>query len=349
MMEDIIAIDIICAVLVTVLLVEVAGLFITQYRKSKETLSLLLTICFSAFSASSVFYFVRFFILPDPAFYRAEVVLRFISFTTFVYMFEFKVKKRRYPILTMYCIVSMILIIVLPYEIAYASSFTIYGAALVFLWFFLRAYRETDGTIRRDIGSSLIGGIVLGIGIGISADLVVNMVGDYVIAIGLIIQLLGMITIGLSLYGIRTTDEFLWHSEVQTLYVIFNSLCICSYSIEKDTALKDADLFGGGLASVLMVAQSIMKSEEPPEHIEYQNLNFLVRVGKQNFSGSRVITVLLVKKNLTILNEKLGQFVDSFENQYKDVLNNWTGDITSFLQNSGELINIFRLKRRETA
>ncbi len=349
MIEDAIAVDIICAVLVTVLLVEVAGLFIAQYRKSKETLSLLLTICFSAFSGSSVFYFIRFFMLADPALYRAEVVLRFISFTTFVYMFEFKVKKRRFPILTIYCIVSMVLIIVLPYEIAYASSFTIYGAALVFLWFFVRAYHETDGSIRRDIGRALIGGTVLGIGIGLSADLVVGLGGDYLIAVGLIIQLVGMITIGLSLYGIRTTDEFLWHSEVQTLYVIFNSLCIYSYSIEKDTTLENADLFGGGLASVLMVAQSIVKSDEPPEHIEYQNLNFLVRVGKRDFAGSRVIMVLLVKKNLIILNEKLERFVNSFEDQYKDDLSNWTGDITSFFQKSGELINIFRLQRRESA
>lgn len=345
MINEMIVFDILCAVLVTVLLLEVAGLFFVQYRKSRETLSLLLTICFCGFSGSSIFYFLRFFVLSDPSFYRVEVTLRFIAFATFIYMFEHKVKKWRFPFLTLYCVVCIIAILTLPYTIAYISGFTIYGAALGVFWFFVRAFRETDGKVRRNIGKAIIGAFVLGSGIGLSADLVVQMGGQFLIALGLLIQLAGMILMGLSFYGIRSTDEFLWHSEVQSLFVIFNSLCIYAYSIEQDTALKEADLYGGGLASVLIVAQSIVKSEEPPEHIEYQNLNFLVRVGKQNFAGSQVIVVLLVKKNLSILNEKLERYLFAFEDQFKDILGNWTGDISSFTEKSGDLLQIFRVQQ----
>lgn len=345
MIDEMIVFDILCAVLVSVLLFEVAGLFFVQYRKSHEMLSFLLTICFIAFSGSSILYFVRIFVIPEQILYRLEVILRFISFTVFVYMFEHQVKKRHIPLLTLYCVVSIILILTLPYEIAYMSSFTIYGAALVVFWFFLRALRDTDGKIRRNIARSMFGAFTLGLGIGISADLVISIVGQYLIAVGLILQLVGMIIIGVSFYGIRSTDEFLWHSEVQNLFVIFNSLCIYAYSIEQNTTLKEADLYGGGLASVLIVAQSIVKSEEPPEHIEYQNLNFLVRIGKQNFTGSRVIMVLLVKKNLSILNEKLERFVNAFEERFKSVLGDWTGDISAFSEQSGDLLEMFKLKR----
>jgi hypothetical protein len=270
MIDDVMVFNVVCTVLTTFLLAEVAGLFFIQYQKSREPLSLLLTIVFIGFCASSIF--------------------------TFVFMFEHQVKKRRFPVLTLLCAVSIIVLIVLPYELAYYFGFAIYGAALVVFWFFLRVYRDTDGKIRRNIEKAILGAFILGLGIGLSADLVVQMGGEYLISVGLIVQLVGLIILGLSFYGIRSTDEFVWYNEAQSLFIIFNSLCIYAYSIEQGNYLKQADLFGGGLASVLMVAQSIVKSDEPPTHIEYQNLNFMVQVGKNQYSENRIIAVLLVKK-----------------------------------------------------
>lgn len=346
MINEMIILDIICLVIVTVLLMEMAGLFLKQYLKSHELLSLLLTIISCAFCISGIFYFLRFFVIGDPFFYRMEVVLRFISFTTFVFMFERKGRERSFPFLTVLCIACILAIFILPYDLAYFLGFTIYGAALAVLWFLIRTYRNTDGRIRHNIGRAIIGGFILGIGIGLSADYIVQLGGQYLIAVGLIVQLIGMILLGLSFYGIRTTDEFLWYSEVKDLFVIFNSICLYAYSFEQDSNLKEADLYGGGLASVLFVAQSIMNSQEPPEHIVYQNLNFIVRLGTQKFSNNRLIAVLMVKKNLSILHEKLEKFLNAFENQFKDVLIHWTGDTEPFIKNSKNLNQIFRLRIR---
>ncbi len=281
----------------------------------------------------------------DPFFYRIEVTLRFIAFGCFVFMYEKQVKKRRLLFLTLLCAICTIAILVLPYEIAYYMGFTIYAAALVIFWFFLQVFRDMEGKIRKNIAQAIIGAFILGLGIGLSADLVVQMVGDYLIAVGLITQLIGLIILGLSFYGIRSTDEFLWFNEGQSLFVIFNSICIYAYSIDSDNYLQEADLYGGGLASVLLIAQTIVKSDEPPTHIEYQNLNFLVRMGTNTYSNSRIITVLQVKKNLTILNEKLEKFTRAFETLFNERLNNWTGDITDFIEKSKVLIQAFKHNR----
>ncbi len=341
--------EIICAVLNSVLLGQVAGIFFAAYRRAKEPLPLLLMLVFCSFCGSSVFFFLRFFIELTPYFeslYRAEVSLRFVGFTAFIYMFERQVKKRRVPYQTILCVVCIVLIITLPYGIAYLFSFTIYGAAAVVLFFLLNTFLNTEGSVRRNLGRALIGSFVLGLGIGFSADLVVNNIGRYVVALGLTVGLVGMIMIGASFYAIQSTDEFRWPAEVQSIFVIFNSICVFAYSFDQQSDLKDGDLKGTGLASVLMVAQSIVQGKEPPGHIEFQNLNFLVRISDRQFNRESCIAVLLVRKNLVILHEKLQRFMHEFEKQFEGVLTNWDGNTDPFITQSGSLVQIFQTRRR---
>ena len=151
--------------------------------------------------------------------------------------------------------------------------------------------------------------------------------------------------IGLSFYSIRTTDEFLWKNNCQTLYVIYNSLCIFPFSIEQNAIMQEGDLKGGGLATVLIVAQSILKTQEPPNHIEFQDMNFLLKVGNRSFSGNRCIGILLVKKNLMILQEKLDRFMTDFETHFAATLENWGGNASPFSEEGGKIAQIFQLKR----
>ena len=144
MIDFLLSFNIICSVIITVLIFQVSMLFLIQYKRTYEVLMLLLTICFFAFTGSSIFYFARIFITQESVFYRIEVVLRFAAFTTFVYMFERQVKQRKFIYLTILCGVCILLLLVLPYDLAYNFGFTIYGAAIVVLIFFIRTFRATD-------------------------------------------------------------------------------------------------------------------------------------------------------------------------------------------------------------
>jgi hypothetical protein len=156
-----------------------------------------------------------------------------------------------------------------------------------------------------------------------------------------------MIIIGLGFYSIRSADEFSWHSNVQNIYVIHNSICIFAYSVEQDAQLKEGALRGGGIATVLLVSQAVSKSDEPPNHIEFQDLHFIVKVGAQSFDGGHVIAVLQVRKDLTILNEKLDRFLTTFETEFSGVLEGSSGIVNMAKINaqSEQLTSMFRLKR----
>lgn len=343
MIDETLVFEIFCTTLNVLLLGQLAGLFASQYRKAREPLSLLMMLCFIAFCISQVFYFLRFFVEFNPLYYRLEVSLRFTTFAAFVNMFEKSMKQHRLPILTILCVVGISLILFLPYEQAYFAGFTIYAAALAIFWFFLRLLRQTDGKIHSHLRWSLVGAFILGIGIGLSADYMVQTIGRIFVSVGLVVELTGMIIIGVHMYAIRTTDEFMWAQNLQTLFIIYNSLSLLAFDFEQNEMLKQGDLLGGGLATVLVVTQSIMKTQEPPEHIEYQDRNFLIQIGDGMFGNNRCIAVLLVKKNLIILQEKLKNFLRNFEQTFKKELEDWSGNTTPFTERNDELIKIFQM------
>ena len=334
---------IVIAILNTVLLAQVASLFSYQYNKSRELLALLLSICFWALCGSSIYYFLRFFVSPDPLFYRLEVSLRFLSFTTFVYLFEIKIKKHRIPFLVLYCLISIGCILFLPYSIAYNAGYTIYLATIIVYWFYIKAYQDTDGKIHAYIRLGLIGTVLFGLGIGFSADAVVELGGNYLIAVGVLLEIIGIVLIGIGFYQIQSSDELIWYREPESLFILFNSVCIYGYSFNKRRVFEDADLYGGGLAAVLIVAQSIMKSDEPPGHIEFQKKHYLIGMGKTNFDENRLTAVLVVQKDLIILHEKLIRFLGEFETKFTSILANWQGDISKITPKCKDLMNIFQL------
>nr|MDO8118850.1 hypothetical protein [Candidatus Sigynarchaeota archaeon] len=217
--------------------------------------------------------------------------------------------------------------------------------AIIVFSFFAGVYNQVFGTVKRDLKRSIIGAFVLGIGIGMSADLIVQTFGTFLIVTGLFTQLAGMALLGLSFYSIGSTDEFRWYSEVESIFLIFNSLCIYTYSIEQGKTLKEADLHGGGIATVLMVTQTIIDSEEPPDHIEYQNTSFLIKKTEKKYDGNHVVAVLIARKNLAILREKLGDFLSTFSKKFEKELVSWKGDTSMFKETCDELVATFHQQR----
>jgi hypothetical protein len=327
-----------------VLLAQIAVLFLIQYRSTQELLPLLLMICFFAFVGSAFFYSLRVFAFGQPIYYRLEMVLRFVAFAVFIFMFEHSVYKHHIPGFTIYCGVCIALLFILPYEYAYNFGYTIYPASFVVLYYFLKTIRDSDGKIRRMVNQAILGCFIMGVGIGLSADYVVATGGSYLIAVGSISQLAGLILIGISFYGIRSTDEFSWHKEALNLFVIYQGMCLYAYSIEQSAKIREADLHAGGLATALIVSQGVLKSDDPPNHIEFQNTHFLIQAGKQTITNDRIIAILIVRKDLSLLREKLANFVNSYERKIQDILKEWRGNVAPMEAKGDECIPIFHTR-----
>ncbi len=343
---DLYTISFMIAIISTVVLFQLSVLFYFQYKKIKEFLSFILLLCFSAFFISSIFYFLRIFISAEPIYYRLEVMFRFLAFSTFVYIYEFKINKMKVPFVFIYCMISIVAIMVLPYSIAYDAGFTIYLPAMYQFLFFYRALKKTDGQIKRMFIITLSGAFVMGIGIGLSAEKMVEFLGFIFLPIGLLIQLIGLAMIGLSFYQIRSVNEIIWETEPISVFIILNGLCLFSYSFKEKEDVENADLFGGGLAASLLVAKNIVKSDQPPAHIEFQNLHFLISIGLIDSQGSKPVAVMLVKKNLLILQDKLKKFMNLFETQFKSRLISWNGQVFP-KEEYDSIMNVFAVKMQQ--
>ncbi len=329
----------------TLLVGEIVIFFFRQAKKTGERLGLYLGLCFSGFLGASVFYFIHIFYMSDPLLWRIGVTLRFLGLALFVYVFEKKVRRLRVPVFTILSAVCIGLILFLPSDdLAYYFGLTIYGAAIGLLLFFIWIYRQMEGRVKRLIGVSIIGGLIWGTGIGLTSDFMVAL-NSLFLDIGLLLQMGGMILLGFGFISIRSFDEFLWADTVQTLFVLYSSVCIFAYSFERGNKLAQGDLFGGGLASALIAMQYVAKSEEPPETIDYKDLVFIVKPGELVFSAGRCTAVLLAKKRLTIVKEKLSLFIHKFELQHSAHLQNWGGNTTPLEAHNEDLLKIFQVKK----
>ncbi len=346
LINDYQVIEILLFSLNTLLVGEIMIFFFRQAKKTGEPLGVYLGLCFAGFLGASVFYFIHIFFIYDPLLWRIGVTLRFSGLALFVFVFEKKVRQMQVPIFTILSAVCIVLILFLPsFDLAYYFGLTIYGAALALLLFFVWIYRQMEGKVKRLIGWGIFGGLIWGTGVGLTSDFMVQEVAQYFLDIGLLLQMTGMIILGLSFTSIRSLDEFLWSDKIQTLFVLYSSLCIFAYSFERGSKLEQGDLLGGGLASALIAMQSISQSEEPPETIDYKDLVFIIKPGELIFSGGRCTAILLAKKRLTIVKEKLSQFIHTFEQIHSLDLQKWGGNITPLDQHNEDLLKIFKVKK----
>ncbi len=330
----------------TLLVGEIVIYFFRQAKKTREPLGIYLGLCFAGFLGASVFYFIHIFFIYDPLLWRIGVTFRFSGLALFVFVFEKKVRQLRVPIFTILSAVCISLILFLPsFDLAYYFGLSIYGAAVALLLFFILVYLQMEGKVKRFIGWGIFGGLIWGAGVGVTSDFMVQQVSQYFLDLGLLLQMIGLIILGLSFTSIRSLDEFLWSDKIQTLFVLYNSLCIFAYSFERGTKLEQGDLLGGGLASALIAMQSIVQSEEPPETIDYKDLVFIIKPGEITFSGGRCTAILLAKKRLTIAKEKLSHFIHNFELQYSPHLQNWTGNTNPLEEHNEDLLKIFHAKK----
>ena len=329
----------------SLLIGEIVVFFFRQAKTTGERLGVYLGLCFSGFLGASVFYFIHIFFYPDPLLWKSGVILRFLGLATFVFLFEKEVRQLHLPIFTILSVVCMGLIIGLPFDLAYFFGLTIYGAALALFLYFIWILRQMEGKIKRFIAWSIVGGLIWGTGIGVTSDFMVQEVWRYFLDLGLLLQMGGLIILALGFFSIKSLDEFLWAEKIQTLFVLYNSLCIFAYSFERETKLEQGDLFGGGLASALMAIQAVIQSEEPPETIDYKDIVFIIKPGEIIFPNGRCTAILLAKKRLRIIIEKLTRFTREFETVHSSHLQNWDGNTAPLEERNQDLLNIFHAKR----
>lgn len=315
------------------------GYLVVQNAKVPDKLPRFMAVCFGGFLGAGVFYMLYLFFYNLPILWKIGVTCRFVGLGTFIFVFERLVFHLRRHYLTIVNAIFVGLILALPFEISYYFGLSIYLAAVELFVIFLLLRANLEGTIQRALQRGIAGGITWGAGIGITSDFMVALWAPFM-SVGLLLQVAGIVVLGGAFIAIRQFDEFSWVAHVGELFVIYNTVTVFSWSLEKDVKVSEGDLRGGGLASVLLIAQELAQSDTVPEALDHRDKIFLVVAGKH------ILAVLVVQRDLQVLRDKLHRFVREFEHASRETFQDWDGDIDAFEAPGRALVEqVFKPKR----
>lgn len=311
--------------IVIILHIEVAILFISQYRKKRDIPLRLAIGLFFVFMACSflVLFIVRYFRSDIIELVNAYNVLLAISMLAFCYQVEREYSKRMKTkkFFTYVCIAIIPFAILLP-----ANSDYYYGVSIaigivatfpaIFLSYILKKNR---GQVRKRMEIALVGVIFTLLGnYGMTYQFGLFLTGwitsEY--SVFVFIGARGSITFGLLLifYGF-SADIFLesdWRKYLMEYYIIENQSGKALFYknlvyASAEGEVSNTALFSGGIVGIMAMIQEFTQSNKELNVIDKGAIKILIERGDQ------VTVVFVVKENLSILRYILQKSVDEFE------------------------------------
>jgi len=328
--------------IVIVLSLEVAILFISQYRKKREIrLRLSIGLFFIILSFAFIVLFIMRYVVSFPLLINIYNVLLALSMFTFSFRTEQeygkRMKTRRIFTYICLCIMPVALLIPPEYPIYYVvliANGIVATFPALFLAFFLKFYR---GQLKRRMEIALVGAILTlmgNYGIGYQFGLFLTDWFSTEWNIFLFIASRVSITIGhlLVFYGF-TEDIFLesdWRKYLMEYIIIENktrkTLFYKNLFYTPSTGdIPDTALFSGGIVGIMSMIQEFTQSQKELKVIDKGSIKLLIERGKQ------VTVVFVVKENLSILRFLLRKTVEDFENTFGVFLKKpWDSNIEDF-------------------
>jgi len=135
---------------------------------------------------------------------------------------------------------------------------------------------------------------------------------------------------------ILSARESDWAESLRNLYV-FNKDSICLYtksylSVEDSLDLPSEDLITGGLTGILTLISEITNEKKNLRIIDKERVKIYFSYGRN------VIVTLISTKYMPILFKKLELFTKAFEQRFEAQLENFSGKINVFLNNTDDLV-----------
>lgn len=231
-------------------------------------------------------------------------------------------------------ILFSILLIIIPFIYYYETQFfyLLLGILIlvsVSLQVFFTVYfiRNTFGGIRKKLGYSLIGLIIIFIGLAFSTKMGNEILESHTTFYFLIIFISKFATIfglNLILYGLTGYSFLLesqWRENLISLHIIDKKRHIDLYhrnfDIDIGKDIRRGDLFAGGISGMVTIIKELTNSDELPDNIHKEDNLIMLEYGEE------IITVMITKKNLLNARYFLKVITTQFEQYYLDYYDRW--------------------------
>ncbi len=187
------------------------------------------------------------------------------------------------------------------------------------------------GKWKLNVYGLIIGSAVAIIGFGLTSDIFLSiwlwfrLIGDLCI-------LGGIVMISFFIIGLPSLTELGWVNKILNahLFIMYkNGICLYDYSFKKDANEElnideQSQIITGGISSIIQILQTMIQSDKRLEVVDYKNKKIMFEYGEY------IICILIVDVALKILQAKLQELINQFEDYFSDYLKNWSGKLLNF-------------------
>ena len=168
--------------------------------------------------------------------------------------------------------------------------------------------------------------ILVPIGFLFKMDFTVNAFGIWMRILGSIFQLISLFIFLYLFLKLPSLSEFDWRESIDELYLMNkDGVCVYHKFFGENLETLDEHLITGAITSVKIVLKELMNTQEI-------GLSIIEKEGKliSIYSSDFLTGVMIGKENLASITSYLKEMVIKLESIYKNVLENWDGDLGIF-------------------
>ena len=337
--------------IVFVIFLELSLYFFYKYsQKRKEGMQpyveLNWAIIFLTFSIGMVlFIFEEYLYVHRPLFLSIAYLCFCVGGAIFSYRAESSKELKTKYFFTILCCITpiavVILFFVIPTQLQSFSALMATPAYILLILYFSIAIRKIWGHYKL-LSIGFLVGIVLWLGgFALTSQIALDIFGTLLIrVIGNILMIIGTILFGVFLTILPSLDEIGWQDKIKYIILTTHSgKCLYNENIRKKKEINEV-LLGGYLTGLQIFIKTMMKDDSSLKSISKEKEAFLIEEGKD------ILAIMIVEKELHLLQYHLKKLVQKFEEFFKEPLANWKGDSAIFKPTKHLLREIIPLEKK---
>jgi len=188
--------------------------------------------------------------------------------------------------------------------LALTASLIAFGMLILFFVYYLRA---TVGEVRSSLRMITIGIIIGFVGYLLRSDFIYSSLGEAAYTLGALLLFLGLLILGIAVFGSPALDELDWTEQMLELYVIHDSGMLMFHHKFVPTVNMDEHLTAAGISGIQSLLEEITQTTTGLNNLSIGELNILFA------QGEKFTTVLIARRAYRVLLAKVQDFSSKFQ------------------------------------
>ncbi|MFW9819988.1 MAG: hypothetical protein ACFFE5_10295 [Candidatus Thorarchaeota archaeon] len=265
-----------------------------------------------------------------------HLISHIFLFTGFLLFIFVKEKQKKVLFKQFFFTLSLVILVILFIFFSFIDNSLVIIDSIIFLSliylffiiFFIEFNKKTkfEGNLLKKLMLTFLAFLFLLIGLFLTSDYSIDLVKIPIRLIGSIIQLVGIIFFAFFFFKFPTFSEFEWKDKIEDVFLINkNGACIFYKSYIQKIDLLSQHLITSAITSVNIMLKEILKPGS-------REVSVIKKKGKliYIFPSDLITGVIFSKKESKVVDLYMNRLILKVEQVYKNVLNNWDGDLNIF-------------------